>query len=50
MITLHSIRHTSDEHWSTFTAIYRESFPIDEQRPTDDIARLIAEAEDPLLP
>lgn len=45
MITLHPIRHTSDVHWSTFTTIYRESFPIDEQRPTDDIARLIAEEE-----
>ena len=45
MITLHPIRHTSDEHWFTFTAIYHESFPIDEQRPTEDIARLIAEEE-----
>jgi GNAT superfamily N-acetyltransferase len=41
MIILHHIRHTADEHWATCTDIYLEAFPIDEQRPTDDIARLI---------
>lgn len=43
MISFHHIQHTRDKHWATFMAIYGESFPIDEQRPTNDIARLIAE-------
>ena len=41
MISLHHICHTADKHWVTFIDIYQEAFPIDEQRPTDDIARLI---------
>ena len=41
MITLHHIGHTADKHWETFIEIYQVSFPIDEQRPIDDIARLI---------
>lgn len=45
MVTLHTILHTSDKHWATFMTIYHESFPIDEQRPIDDIARLIVEEE-----
>ena len=41
MISLHHIGHTADKHWETFIEIYQASFPIDEQRPIDDIARLI---------
>lgn len=43
MINFHPIQHTTDKHWASFTAIYGESFPIDEQRPTNDIARLMTE-------
>ena len=45
MISFHHIHHTEDRHWAAFTAIYGVSFPIDEQRPTTDIARLITEEE-----
>ncbi len=43
MIIFHAIRHTADEHWHAFKAIYQQSFPVDEQRPIDDIVRLMNE-------
>lgn len=45
MINFHYIQDTTDKYWATFIAIYEESFPIDEQRPTTDIAHLITEEE-----
>ena len=43
MTIFHAIRHTADEHWQAFKAIYQQSFPIDEQRPIDDIVRLMSD-------
>ena len=40
-ITFHTIRHTASPFWGPFVATYSQSFPIDEQRPTHDIARLM---------
>ena len=40
-IIFRTIHPTDSPYWVPFVAIYSQSFPIDEQRPTHDIARLI---------
>ena len=43
MVTLLPITTQAIPYWDSLVSIYRESFPIDEQRPVESIARLIAE-------
>jgi ribosomal protein S18 acetylase RimI-like enzyme len=43
MIRLHPIKNQASPYWDSLVRIYRESFPIDEQRPIESIARLLTE-------
>ncbi len=43
MIHFHTIHDVEDQSWPLFLDVYTASFPIDEQRPTDDIARLLTD-------
>ena len=43
MIRLHPIKNQASPYWDSLVRIYLQSFPLDEQRPVADIARLIAE-------
>jgi ribosomal protein S18 acetylase RimI-like enzyme len=38
---LHSIKSQVSPYWDSLVRIYRESFPLDEQRPVESIVRLI---------
>lgn len=40
---LHSIKNQASPYWDSLVRIYRESFPIDEQRPIESIAHLLNE-------
>ena len=40
---LHSIKNQASPYWDSLVRIYRESFPLDEQRPIESIARLLTE-------
>lgn len=42
MIKLHQITNQASTYWDSLVSVYLEAFPIDEQRPIEDIARLIA--------
>ena len=42
-ITFRIICYTASPFWEPFVATYTQSFPIDEQRPTHDIARLMSD-------
>lgn len=41
MIKLHPIKNQASPYWDSLVRIYLQSFPIDEQRPVESIARLI---------
>ena len=41
MIHLHTIESQASPYWDSLALVYHDSFPIDEQRPIEDIARLI---------
>lgn len=43
MIHFHTIHNTEDQLWTLFLDTYTTSFPINEQRPTDDIIRLLTD-------
>ncbi len=43
MIHFHTIHDVEDQSWLLFLDVYTTSFPIDEQRPTDSIARLLTD-------
>ena len=43
MLHLHPIKNQASPYWDSLVRIYRESFPIDEQRPIESIARLLTE-------
>lgn len=43
IIRLHPIKNQASPYWDSLVRIYRESFPIDEQRPIESIARLLTE-------
>ena len=43
MTQLLPITTQASPYWDSLVSIYRESFPIDEQRPVESIARLITE-------
>ena len=43
MVTLIPITTQASPYWDSLVRIYRASFPIDEQRPVESIARLITE-------
>ena len=43
MIRLHPIKNQASPYWDSLVRIYRESFPIDEQRPLESMAHLIAD-------
>ena len=43
MLHLHPIKNQASPYWDSLVRIYRESFPIDEQRPIKSIARLLTE-------
>lgn len=45
MIHFHTLRSTDDLHWSSFIDTYTTSFPLDEQRPTANIAALLTSEE-----
>ena len=40
---LHPIKNQASPYWNSLVRIYRESFPLDEQRPIESIARLLTE-------
>lgn len=42
MIALQPITNQASPYWDSLVSIYKQSFPIDEQRPVEDIARLIS--------
>lgn len=42
MIKLHQITNQASTYWRSLVSVYLDAFPIDEQRPIEDIARLIA--------
>lgn len=41
MLHLHPIKNQASPYWDSLVRIYLQSFPIDEQRPVESIARLI---------
>lgn len=41
MIQLHKIMNQASPYWCSLVHVYHTSFPLDEQRPIEDIARLI---------
>ena len=41
MLHLHQIKSQASPYWDSLVRVYHTSFPIDEQRPIEDIARLI---------
>ena len=41
MIKLQQIKSQASPYWDSLVRVYHTSFPIDEQRPIEDIARLI---------
>ena len=43
MLHLHPIKNQASPYWDSLVRIYRESFPIDEQRPIESIAHLLTE-------
>ena len=43
MLHLHPIKNQASPYWDSLVRIYRESFPIDEQRPIKSIARLLTD-------
>lgn len=43
MLHLHPIKNQASPYWDSLVRIYLESFPIDEQRPIESIARLLTE-------
>jgi ribosomal protein S18 acetylase RimI-like enzyme len=43
MITFHHIHNYKDPYWAAIMNIYKKSFPIEEQRPTESMERLLAE-------
>ena len=43
MLHLHPIKNQASPYWDSLVRVYRESFPIDEQRPIESIARLLNE-------
>ena len=45
MIKLHQIKSQASPYWDSLVRVYHTSFPIDEQRPIEDIARLIEHDE-----
>lgn len=45
MIHFYTLRSTDDLHWSSFVDTYTTSFPLDEQRPTANIAALLSSEE-----
>ena len=40
---LHSIKNQASPYWDSLVRVYRESFPLDEQRPIESIAHLLSE-------
>lgn len=42
---LHSIKNQASPYWDSLVRVYQTSFPIDEQRPIESIARLIEHDE-----
>ena len=40
---LHSIKNQASPYWDSLVRVYRESFPLDEQRPIESIAHLLTE-------
>ena len=43
MLHLHPIKNQASPYWDSLVRVYRESFPIDEQRPIESIAHLLNE-------
>ena len=43
IIRLHPIKNQASPYWDSLDRIYRESFPINEQRPIESIAHLLTE-------
>lgn len=43
MLHLHPIKNQASPYWDSLVRIYLQSFPIDEQRPVESIARLLNE-------
>ena len=43
IIRLHPIKNQASPYWDSLVRIYRESFPIDEQRSIESIAHLLTE-------
>ncbi len=43
IIRLHPIKNQASPYWDSLVRIYRESFPLDEQRPIESIAHLLTE-------
>lgn len=43
MLQLNQITDQASPYWDSLVAVYQESFPIEEQRPIEDIARLLIE-------
>lgn len=43
MLRLNKIKSQASPYWDSLARVYHTSFPIDEQRPITDIARLIEE-------
>ena len=43
MLHLHPIKNQASPYWDSLVRIYLQSFPIDEQRPVESIARLFIE-------
>ena len=41
MLHLHPIKNQASPYWDSLVRVYQTSFPIDEQRPIESIARLI---------
>ena len=41
MLQLNKIKSQASPYWDSLALVYHASFPIDEQRPIEDIARLI---------
>ena len=45
MLHLHQIKSQASPYWCSLVHVYHTSFPIDEQRPIEDIARLMEHDE-----
>lgn len=43
MLQLNKLKSQASPYWDSLARVYHASFPIDEQRPIEDIARLIEE-------